>query len=160
MTESWFSSLSRDPLELFRGISNQPFPELHCAALKVFTVGSLFFSRCPSGTLLLQHLSTYSEPISFCPLLLGQTNEGDKCVNRWFRWKLLGAVANVWGCSGITELTPDSLPAIKQALTVLALVFPQPNFLPFPFGPGCSSDKRDCSHHISGPSCILCCCCC
>ncbi|KAK2501571.1 hypothetical protein MC885_012689, partial [Smutsia gigantea] len=36
-TESWFSSLSRDPLELFRGISNQPFPELHCAALKVFT---------------------------------------------------------------------------------------------------------------------------
>ncbi|XP_030673579.1 26S proteasome non-ATPase regulatory subunit 5 isoform X2 [Nomascus leucogenys] len=38
MTESWFSSLSRDPLELFRGISSQPFPELHCAALKVFTV--------------------------------------------------------------------------------------------------------------------------
>uniref|UniRef100_A0A8P0NR56 26S proteasome non-ATPase regulatory subunit 5 n=1 Tax=Canis lupus familiaris TaxID=9615 RepID=A0A8P0NR56_CANLF len=37
MTESWFSALSRDPLELFRGISNQPFPELHCAALKVFT---------------------------------------------------------------------------------------------------------------------------
>uniref|UniRef100_G1S5A2 26S proteasome non-ATPase regulatory subunit 5 n=2 Tax=Nomascus leucogenys TaxID=61853 RepID=G1S5A2_NOMLE len=37
MTESWFSSLSRDPLELFRGISSQPFPELHCAALKVFT---------------------------------------------------------------------------------------------------------------------------
>ncbi|EDL08628.1 proteasome (prosome, macropain) 26S subunit, non-ATPase, 5, isoform CRA_b, partial [Mus musculus] len=39
MTESWFSSMSRDSLELFRGISNQPFPELHCAALKVFTVG-------------------------------------------------------------------------------------------------------------------------
>ncbi|XP_040591532.1 26S proteasome non-ATPase regulatory subunit 5 isoform X2 [Mesocricetus auratus] len=37
MAESWFSSLSRDSLELFRGISNQPFPELHCAALKVFT---------------------------------------------------------------------------------------------------------------------------
>ncbi|KAM9641960.1 26S proteasome non-ATPase regulatory subunit 5 isoform 2-T2 [Trichechus inunguis] len=37
MAESWFSSLSRNPLELFRGISNQPFPELHCAALKVFT---------------------------------------------------------------------------------------------------------------------------
>ncbi|XP_077824339.1 26S proteasome non-ATPase regulatory subunit 5 isoform X2 [Macaca mulatta] len=37
MTESWFSALSRDPLELFRGISSQPFPELHCAALKVFT---------------------------------------------------------------------------------------------------------------------------
>lgn len=39
MTESWFSSMSRDSLELFRGISNQPFPELHCSALKVFTVG-------------------------------------------------------------------------------------------------------------------------
>ncbi|KAM9207523.1 26S proteasome non-ATPase regulatory subunit 5 isoform 2-T2 [Dugong dugon] len=38
MAESWFSSLSRNPLELFRGISNQPFPELHCAALKVFTI--------------------------------------------------------------------------------------------------------------------------
>ncbi|XP_054974565.1 26S proteasome non-ATPase regulatory subunit 5 [Sorex araneus] len=37
MTESWFSSLSRDSLELFRGISNQPFSELRCAALKVFT---------------------------------------------------------------------------------------------------------------------------
>ncbi|XP_049629027.1 26S proteasome non-ATPase regulatory subunit 5 [Suncus etruscus] len=37
MTESWFSSLSRDSLELLRGISNQPFPELRCAALKVFT---------------------------------------------------------------------------------------------------------------------------
>ncbi|XP_024618170.1 26S proteasome non-ATPase regulatory subunit 5 isoform X1 [Neophocaena asiaeorientalis asiaeorientalis] len=37
MTESWFSSLSRDPMELFRGISTQPFFELHCAALKVFT---------------------------------------------------------------------------------------------------------------------------
>ncbi|XP_007966424.3 26S proteasome non-ATPase regulatory subunit 5 isoform X2 [Chlorocebus sabaeus] len=37
MTESWFSALSRDPVELFRGISSQPFPELHCAALKVFT---------------------------------------------------------------------------------------------------------------------------
>ncbi|XP_028919524.1 26S proteasome non-ATPase regulatory subunit 5 [Ornithorhynchus anatinus] len=37
MTESWFSSLTREPLELFRGISTQPFPELHCAALKVFT---------------------------------------------------------------------------------------------------------------------------
>ncbi|EGW14518.1 26S proteasome non-ATPase regulatory subunit 5 [Cricetulus griseus] len=37
MAESWFASLSQDSLELFRGISNQPFPELHCAALKVFT---------------------------------------------------------------------------------------------------------------------------
>ncbi|XP_053229622.1 26S proteasome non-ATPase regulatory subunit 5 isoform X1 [Podarcis raffonei] len=37
MTESWFSSLSSQPLELFRSISTQPFPDLHCGALKVFT---------------------------------------------------------------------------------------------------------------------------
>lgn len=57
MTESWFSALSRDPLELFRGISNQPFPELHCAALKVFTVGILFFFTGPFGTRLVQHVN-------------------------------------------------------------------------------------------------------
>ncbi|XP_019366377.1 PREDICTED: 26S proteasome non-ATPase regulatory subunit 5 [Gavialis gangeticus] len=37
MTESWFASLSSQPLELFRGISTQPFPDLHCGALRVFT---------------------------------------------------------------------------------------------------------------------------
>ncbi|XP_063172097.1 26S proteasome non-ATPase regulatory subunit 5 isoform X1 [Candoia aspera] len=37
MTESWFSCLSNQPLELFRSISTQPFPDLHCAALRVFT---------------------------------------------------------------------------------------------------------------------------
>ncbi|XP_042336093.1 26S proteasome non-ATPase regulatory subunit 5 [Sceloporus undulatus] len=37
MTESWFSSLASQPLELFRSISTQPFPDLHCAALRVFT---------------------------------------------------------------------------------------------------------------------------
>ncbi|NXY84859.1 PSMD5 ATPase, partial [Alcedo cyanopectus] len=37
MTESWFSSLSSQPLELFRSISTQPFPDLHCGALRVFT---------------------------------------------------------------------------------------------------------------------------
>uniref|UniRef100_A0A2D4I1H9 26S proteasome non-ATPase regulatory subunit 5 n=1 Tax=Micrurus lemniscatus lemniscatus TaxID=129467 RepID=A0A2D4I1H9_MICLE len=37
MTESWFSSLSNQPLELFRSISTQPFPDLHCGALRVFT---------------------------------------------------------------------------------------------------------------------------
>lgn len=63
MTESWFSSLSRDPLELFRGISNQPFPELHCAALKVFTVGILIFFTGPHGTGLVQLMSAYDEPV-------------------------------------------------------------------------------------------------
>ncbi|XP_053138362.1 26S proteasome non-ATPase regulatory subunit 5 [Hemicordylus capensis] len=37
MTESWFSHLSSQPLELFRSISTQPFPDLHCGALRVFT---------------------------------------------------------------------------------------------------------------------------
>ncbi|XP_032088927.1 26S proteasome non-ATPase regulatory subunit 5 isoform X2 [Thamnophis elegans] len=37
MTELWFSSLSNQPLELFKSISTQPFPDLHCAALRVFT---------------------------------------------------------------------------------------------------------------------------
>ncbi|XP_018605909.2 26S proteasome non-ATPase regulatory subunit 5 [Scleropages formosus] len=36
LTESWFSSLSNQPLEMFRSISVQPFPELHCGALRVF----------------------------------------------------------------------------------------------------------------------------
>ncbi|XP_075435060.1 26S proteasome non-ATPase regulatory subunit 5 [Ascaphus truei] len=37
MTESWFSSFSNQPMDLFRAIASQPFPELHCGALKVFT---------------------------------------------------------------------------------------------------------------------------
>ncbi|KAL4617403.1 26S proteasome non-ATPase regulatory subunit 5 [Arapaima gigas] len=37
LTESWFRSLSSQPLEMFRSISIQPFPELHCGALRIFT---------------------------------------------------------------------------------------------------------------------------
>ncbi|XP_053503918.1 26S proteasome non-ATPase regulatory subunit 5 [Ictalurus furcatus] len=37
LTESWFCSLSSEPLEMIRSISTQPFPELHCSALRVFT---------------------------------------------------------------------------------------------------------------------------
>ncbi|CAH2316680.1 26S proteasome non-ATPase regulatory subunit 5 [Pelobates cultripes] len=37
MTESWFVALSDQPIDLFRSIVSQPFPELHCGALKVFT---------------------------------------------------------------------------------------------------------------------------
>ncbi|KAG8568415.1 hypothetical protein GDO81_013989 [Engystomops pustulosus] len=37
MAESWFRSLCSRPLEMLRSIASQPFPELHCAALKVFT---------------------------------------------------------------------------------------------------------------------------
>uniref|UniRef100_A0A8C5MHE8 26S proteasome non-ATPase regulatory subunit 5 n=1 Tax=Leptobrachium leishanense TaxID=445787 RepID=A0A8C5MHE8_9ANUR len=37
MAESWFSALSDQPIDLFRSIVTQPFPDLHCAALKVFT---------------------------------------------------------------------------------------------------------------------------
>ncbi|XP_018429438.1 PREDICTED: 26S proteasome non-ATPase regulatory subunit 5 [Nanorana parkeri] len=37
MSESWFVCLSNQPMDLFRSIATQPFPELHCAGLKVFT---------------------------------------------------------------------------------------------------------------------------
>ncbi|KAM9326213.1 26S proteasome non-ATPase regulatory subunit 5 [Gastrophryne carolinensis] len=37
MAEAWFTALSNQPMDLFRSIATQPFPELHCAALRVFT---------------------------------------------------------------------------------------------------------------------------
>nr|XP_006640599.1 PREDICTED: 26S proteasome non-ATPase regulatory subunit 5 [Lepisosteus oculatus] len=37
LTESWFNSLSSQPMEMLKSISTQPFPELHCSALKIFT---------------------------------------------------------------------------------------------------------------------------
>ncbi|XP_056409161.1 LOW QUALITY PROTEIN: 26S proteasome non-ATPase regulatory subunit 5 [Hyla sarda] len=37
MAESWFRSLSTQPIETFRSMAAQPFPELHCGSLKVFT---------------------------------------------------------------------------------------------------------------------------
>ncbi|XP_062867612.1 26S proteasome non-ATPase regulatory subunit 5 [Trichomycterus rosablanca] len=36
LTESWFRCLSAEPLEMIRNISTQPFPELHCSALRIF----------------------------------------------------------------------------------------------------------------------------
>ncbi|KAG5272950.1 hypothetical protein AALO_G00171070 [Alosa alosa] len=37
LSETWFCAISSQPLETFRNISTQPFPELHCGALRVFT---------------------------------------------------------------------------------------------------------------------------
>ncbi|XP_029300611.1 LOW QUALITY PROTEIN: 26S proteasome non-ATPase regulatory subunit 5 [Cottoperca gobio] len=37
LTESWFHLLSNQPMEMIRTISTQPFPELHCAAMSIFT---------------------------------------------------------------------------------------------------------------------------
>ncbi|KAF7650877.1 hypothetical protein LDENG_00119180 [Lucifuga dentata] len=37
LTESWFHLLSNQPLDMVRNISTQPFPELHCGALRIFT---------------------------------------------------------------------------------------------------------------------------
>ncbi|XP_028318727.1 26S proteasome non-ATPase regulatory subunit 5 [Gouania willdenowi] len=37
LTESWFHHLSNQPMDMIRNISTQPFPELHCGALRVFT---------------------------------------------------------------------------------------------------------------------------
>lgn len=38
LTESWFHLLSKQPMDMIRNISTQPFPELHCGALRIFTV--------------------------------------------------------------------------------------------------------------------------
>ncbi|XP_075947387.1 26S proteasome non-ATPase regulatory subunit 5-like isoform X1 [Anarhichas minor] len=37
LTESWFHLLSNQPMDMIRNISTQPFPELHCGALQIFT---------------------------------------------------------------------------------------------------------------------------
>ncbi|XP_069741974.1 26S proteasome non-ATPase regulatory subunit 5 isoform X3 [Narcine bancroftii] len=37
MTESWFHALHSRPMETFRSMSSQPFPDIHIGALKVFT---------------------------------------------------------------------------------------------------------------------------
>ncbi|CAJ1070279.1 S proteasome non-ATPase regulatory subunit 5 [Xyrichtys novacula] len=37
LTESWFQLLSKQPMDMIRNISTQPFPELHCGALRIFT---------------------------------------------------------------------------------------------------------------------------
>lgn len=45
LTESWFHLLSNQPMDMIRNISTQPFPELHCGALRIFTVSvELFLS--------------------------------------------------------------------------------------------------------------------
>ncbi|XP_053195936.1 26S proteasome non-ATPase regulatory subunit 5 [Scomber japonicus] len=37
LTESWFRLLSNQPIDMIHNISTQPFPELHCGALRIFT---------------------------------------------------------------------------------------------------------------------------
>ncbi|KAM3873848.1 26S proteasome non-ATPase regulatory subunit 5-like [Diretmus argenteus] len=37
LTESWFHLLSNKPMDMLCDISTQPFPELHCGALRIFT---------------------------------------------------------------------------------------------------------------------------
>ncbi|PWA26740.1 hypothetical protein CCH79_00001060 [Gambusia affinis] len=37
LTESWFHLLSNQPMDMIRNISTQPFPELHCGALRIFS---------------------------------------------------------------------------------------------------------------------------
>lgn len=43
LTESWFHLLSKQPMDMIRNISSQPFPELHCGALRIFTVSRHLF---------------------------------------------------------------------------------------------------------------------
>ncbi|KAG8010561.1 26S proteasome non-ATPase regulatory subunit 5 [Nibea albiflora] len=37
LTESWFHLLSNQPMDMIQNISSQPFPELHCGAMRIFT---------------------------------------------------------------------------------------------------------------------------
>ncbi|TKS84789.1 26S proteasome non-ATPase regulatory subunit 5 [Collichthys lucidus] len=37
LTESWFRLLSNQPMDMIQNISTQPFPELHCGAMRIFT---------------------------------------------------------------------------------------------------------------------------
>lgn len=37
LTESWFHLLSKQPMDMISNISTQPFPELHCGALRIFS---------------------------------------------------------------------------------------------------------------------------
>nr|XP_040142154.1 26S proteasome non-ATPase regulatory subunit 5 isoform X2 [Ictidomys tridecemlineatus] len=83
MTESWFSSLSRDSLDLFRGISNQPFPELHCAALKVFTA----IANQPWAQKLM-----FNSP-GFVEYLVDRSVEHDK-ASKDAKYELVKALAN------------------------------------------------------------------
>lgn len=43
LTESWFHLLSKHPMDMICNISAQPFPELHCGALGIFTVSAQLF---------------------------------------------------------------------------------------------------------------------
>lgn len=45
LTESWFHLLSKHPMDMVRDISTQPFPELHCGALRIFTVSPPGFKK-------------------------------------------------------------------------------------------------------------------
>ncbi|KAG7272782.1 hypothetical protein CRUP_017836, partial [Coryphaenoides rupestris] len=38
LTESWFLLLAKQPMDMISTISTQPFPELHCCGLRIFTV--------------------------------------------------------------------------------------------------------------------------
>ncbi|KAG7248702.1 hypothetical protein CRUP_006638, partial [Coryphaenoides rupestris] len=37
LTESWFLLLAKQPMDMISTISTQPFPELHCCGLRIFT---------------------------------------------------------------------------------------------------------------------------
>lgn len=45
LAESWFHLLSNQPMDMIRSISSQPFPELHCGALRIFTVSAHLFLK-------------------------------------------------------------------------------------------------------------------
>ena len=68
LTEKWFRSLTPKPIDLFLQLSGQPFPELRCAALRIFQS----LARQQWGRLALNNHPGFNE------YLLDRSTESDK----------------------------------------------------------------------------------
>nr|XP_020476692.1 26S proteasome non-ATPase regulatory subunit 5 [Monopterus albus] len=82
LTESWFHLLSNHPMDMIRNISTQPFPELHCGALRIFTA----IATQPWGQKLMISTPTFMEFI--LDRSTGRTKEAKDA-----KFELVGALA-------------------------------------------------------------------
>uniref|UniRef100_A0A669DMR8 26S proteasome non-ATPase regulatory subunit 5 n=1 Tax=Oreochromis niloticus TaxID=8128 RepID=A0A669DMR8_ORENI len=82
LTESWFHLLSSQPMDMIRNISTQPFPELHCGALRIFTA----IATQPWGQKLMINTPGFMEFI--LDRSTGQTKEAKDA-----KFELIGALA-------------------------------------------------------------------
>uniref|UniRef100_A0AAX7TVK8 26S proteasome non-ATPase regulatory subunit 5 n=1 Tax=Astatotilapia calliptera TaxID=8154 RepID=A0AAX7TVK8_ASTCA len=82
LTESWFHLLSSQPMDMIRNISTQPFPELHCGALRIFTA----IATQPWGQKLMINTPGFMEFV--LDRSTGQTKEAKDA-----KFELIGALA-------------------------------------------------------------------